>query len=220
MPNIFLFGCMLIMDIHISVIISASDGSLCLPSPLASPSSPSIHHPSSLSLLGKRFQYSSPLGNGSFAQTLKANDLYHPSRPSVAIKVMNAFYSIIGIEVAYPNPPYPLQEAKRLILLNKEEFNDNCHIVRIITTFQYYEHFCLVFELLHSKPLALPRHPTRMPENINVIRKLACQLLISLCSLRKFGLIHADLKPENILFRNSTHCAMPFHISIKTHRSI
>jgi dual specificity protein kinase YAK1 len=41
-------------------------------------------------------------------------------------------------------------------------------------------------------------------EGLNLLRKLAWQLLVSLMFLKDQGVLHADLKPENILFRSST----------------
>ena len=91
---------------------------------------------------------------------------------------------------------------------------DVCHVVRLINTFQYYGHFCLVFELLQPKPLSIPFRLSSLQEDLSgreiqlrklsMMRKLAYQLVVALLYLRSRHVIHADLKPENILFRNGT----------------
>lgn len=110
--------------------------------------------------------------------------------------------------------------------LNNYDSEDVCHIVRILTTFQYYQHFCLAFELLQAKPLSIsflldsypinncepkqpipPRVGQRVVarQKLSMIRKLAFQLMLSLLFLQEHDLIHADLKPDNILFRNGIY---------------
>lgn len=46
-----------------------------------------------------RFRYESLLGVGAFAQTVRAEDMYHPARRRVAIKVQNRLYNVVGEEV-------------------------------------------------------------------------------------------------------------------------
>jgi hypothetical protein len=50
-------------------------------------------------LLGGRFRLKARLGQGAFCQTLMAEDLYHPERRLVAIKIMHMPYNVIGHEV-------------------------------------------------------------------------------------------------------------------------
>ncbi|XP_022093013.1 uncharacterized protein LOC110980534 isoform X2 [Acanthaster planci] len=71
-----------------------------------------------------------------------------------------------------------------------------------MNTFSFSGHFCLVFELLHPKPLHhyFKKIPTGS-KKLQLVRKIALQLLQVLGFLRQENVIHADLKPENILCR-------------------
>ena len=146
-------------------------------------------------LLAYRFKVVGWLGEGAFAQTVKALDTYDPACRLVAVKVMHAHCTPIGDE-----------ECLRLRSLPESPH----HIVRLITSFHHGPHACLVFELLQPKPLLQllpsPSDDRRLLQSmkLNAIRKLSCQLLTALMLLRQKNIIHADIKPDNILFRNGT----------------
>ena len=44
--------------------------------------------------------------------------------------------------------------------------------------------------------------------NMEVIRKIAIQVLHALKDLKSYDIIHCDLKPENILLRNKNRCGI------------
>ena len=170
-------------------------------------------------LLADRFEFTRYLGKGSFAQTIEATDWHCPHRTRVAIKIMNCNYNILGEE-----------EYKRLVELNRYDRNNSYHVVRLLNTFSYSVHFCLVFELLESRSMfvhmpslnnpaqKIQQHQSLtelLPENapnsevrrsrerigIKRLKKLAVQLFVALAFLQKNKILHADIKPDNLLFR-------------------
>lgn len=114
----------------------------------------------------------------------------------VAIKIMNAKWSSIGEE-----------ESKMLRRLYGADPHFSANIGRLYHTFYFQQHFCLVFELLGDNLLTRTRHYAPGSISLHQIRKVASQLLGTLCMLKNEGVIHADLKPENILLRHSTFTA-------------
>lgn len=70
------------------------------------------------SLLAGRFLCRRCLGRGAFAATMEALDLCHPGRRLVAVKIMEADYAIIGMEVVFRSlDSIFMFESIRLILL-------------------------------------------------------------------------------------------------------
>eukprot|EP01135_Chromosphaera_perkinsii_P005666 Nk52_evm3s357 gene=Nk52_evmTU3s357 len=159
-------------------------------------------------LMGERYQFVEIIGKGTFAVLVKARDTFSVCNRCVAIKVMNVGYEAIGVH-----------ESKFLKKLGFDDFNHYAPIVTLLNTFTFYNHYCLVFELLSPIGLvAVVKQrsqslmaismadslsggvPLRDTEaTLKVVRKIAFQLLSAMVFLKKEGLIHADLKPENIL---------------------
>ena len=82
--------------------------------------------------------------------------------------------------------------------LNAKNKENDTHIVRLLNTFVFENHFCLVFEYLGGGTISIPQNNSEQ-ERLHMLRKVACQLLTALMYLREMGVIHADLKPENII---------------------
>ncbi|CAG8610234.1 4125_t:CDS:2 [Paraglomus occultum] len=138
-------------------------------------------------ILACRYRVLRKIGEGTFSQTVCAQDLYYPGRHLVAIKIMTISYNAIGV-----------QESKLLRYLNAKNEDSDTHIVRLLNTFVFENHFCLVFEYLGGGTISIPQNYSEQ-ERLHILRKVACQLLTALMYLRGMGVIHADLKPENII---------------------
>jgi serine/threonine-protein kinase PRP4 len=77
-------------------------------------------------------------------------------------------------------------------------------VVRMVDTFEYRSHECIVFELLHSTLRdVLHRHGTKEGELVGVslaaCRTYSRQLLAALVHLQQHGVVHGDIKPDNVL---------------------
>lgn len=76
--------------------------------------------------------------------------------------------------------------------------------VRLLTTFMYRKHQCIVFEMLAINLYELLKNTNFRGVSLSLIRKFARQILKSLAYLAQphIDIIHCDLKPENILLRS------------------
>ncbi len=76
--------------------------------------------------------------------------------------------------------------------------------VRLLTSFMYRNHQCLVFEMLSLNLYELLKNTQFGGVSLNLIRKFAKQVLKALSFLARedVDVIHCDLKPENILLRH------------------
>jgi len=92
------------------------------------------------------------------------------------------------------------KEVAILEKLNSADKKNKRHIVRLLETFAYRKHFCLVFELLDDDlRRAIKRFTKNKGMSLLAVRSYTSQLLIALHHMREHGIIHADLKPDNIL---------------------
>ncbi|KAK9390060.1 kinase-like domain-containing protein [Lipomyces mesembrius] len=163
---------------------------------LLSPSETPSPFSQSPDLLVQRYRPLTQLGNGAFATTILADDMFSTTDPlkRVAIKKLAREYSHIGSHEA-------------LLLSDLRKLRSR-HFVEFVSSF--YDGGCmhLVLECLDaSQPVALPvcRHTVGhfslvCPDRIHTLAKIAVQLLSGMQELHSQGWIHADLKPENIMY--------------------
>lgn len=88
--------------------------------------------------------------------------------------------------------------------LNNNDAGDQHNIVRLLSTFMYRNHQCIVFEMLSLNLYELLKNTHFAGVSLNLIRKFAKQILKALAylALPDIDIIHCDLKPENILLRH------------------
>lgn len=147
----------------------------------------------------ERYEIKGTLGKGSFGQVVEAYD--REEQLMVAIKIIKnktAFRNQARIEI------------KLLEEMNKADPRDNFHIVRLLTTLEWRNHLCLVFEHLSYNLYDLIRNTGFKGISLNLIRKFAQQIVHSLLFLTspEISVIHCDLKPENILLKNPKRTAI------------
>ncbi|GBB94726.1 hypothetical protein RclHR1_02400022 [Rhizophagus clarus] len=138
-------------------------------------------------ILARRYRVIKIVGEGAFSKTVCAEDLYR-NGSLVAIKIMVSQYNHIGFE-----------ECKKLRYLNLHDIYENTHVIKLLNTFLYDKHFCLVFEYYRGGVLKVPCMINEQ-FRLQIVRKLACQLLTALIYIKHMAIIHGDLKLENILF--------------------
>jgi len=136
-------------------------------------------------LLFRRFKYVSLLGQGRFSKVVLCEDSFISGR-KVAIKVMNEKYNDIGIQ-------------ESMNYYKMQQYASSKSISTLLSTFFFYGHFCLVFELLGENLLLYIQRFQPYTMKMDIVKKLALQLLSGLAYMRDHNVIHADLKPENIL---------------------
>ena len=137
-----------------------------------------------------RYEIITELGRGSFGIVFKCWD--HKRSEEVAIKIIKskAKYREAGNF-----------ESILLDQIREQDISDNSFIVKKYKSFEFREHLCIVFELLHcTLSEFLSQNAHKGVEN-TVIKRIATQLLQGLKFLHNLNYIHCDLKPENIMMK-------------------
>ncbi|KAF4658106.1 Serine/threonine-protein kinase PRP4 [Perkinsus chesapeaki] len=160
--------------------------------------------PSNLETLDDRYVVlnsdSSNISKGVFANVLKCKD--SKTMEDVAIKIIRKNEAMTKAAE---------KEVKLLKRLNDEADNlcakdpkgkDRSHIVKLVRTFGYRGHMCLVFEAMWSnlrdamKKYARPGVRGLAPR---AVWSYSRQLVLGLKHMKACKIIHADIKPDNVL---------------------
>jgi len=133
-------------------------------------------------------------GKGVFSNVVKCKDQKN-SGEMVAIKVMRE--NDMMKKAAE-------KEIEILTLLNNADRGNKRHVIRLLNTFYYRKHLCLVFECMGDDlRAALKKYTKGKGMTLQAIRAYTKQLMIGLRHMHKCGIIHADIKPDNILISES-----------------
>lgn len=129
------------------------------------------------------------LGTGTFGQVFRCQK--DGTKEVVAIK-------IIKNKAAYHSQG--LLEIKIARLLNNTfDPKDERHIVRLLDSFEFNNHICLVFELLSMSLLDILTQNQFRGLPLTVVQRFTRQIVAAMVTLEDANIIHCDLKPENIL---------------------
>lgn len=94
-----------------------------------------------------------------------------------------------------------LVEAKLIKHLNDNDPEDKKNIIRRLDQFVFRKHLCITFEMLSVNLYEFIKMNNFQGFSLNLIKRFAIQILISLYYLNEHNIVHCDLKPENILLR-------------------
>eukprot|EP00596_Hydrurales_sp_CCMP1899_P009653 CAMPEP_0119038234 /NCGR_PEP_ID=MMETSP1177-20130426/7001_1 /TAXON_ID=2985 /ORGANISM="Ochromonas sp, Strain CCMP1899" /LENGTH=1235 /DNA_ID=CAMNT_0007000509 /DNA_START=147 /DNA_END=3854 /DNA_ORIENTATION=+ len=129
------------------------------------------------------------LGTGTFGQVFRCQK--DSTKEVVAIK-------IIKNKAAYHSQG--LLEIKIARLLNNTfDPKNERHIVRLLDSFEFNNHICLVFELLSVSLLDILTQNQFRGLPLSVVQRFTRQIIAAMATLEDANIIHCDLKPENIL---------------------
>ena len=138
-----------------------------------------------------RYEVHDVLGKGSFGQVLQCRD--HATGQSVAVKIIRnkkRFHHQALVEV------------KVLENLNKWDPDERHCVLRMIESFTFRGHLCIVTELLSINLYELVKANSFAGFSTTLIRRFTKQILCALALLRQNRVVHCDLKPENILLKH------------------
>jgi len=133
------------------------------------------------------------LGKGTFGQVVKCLDL--ETNEYVAIKIVKnlpAFHS------------QGLVEVKLLQTINTKYDCEVFPMVRMLDSFIFRNHLCLVFELLNVSLYELIRQNQFRGLSVQLVSIFTKQILTAMVAMCETRIIHCDLKPENILLEDAS----------------
>ena len=137
-----------------------------------------------------RYEVLGTLGKGSFGQVLKCMD--HKRDELVALKIIRnkqRFHVQGAVEV------------RVLETLRDNDPDDSMGVVRMKNYMVFRKHICMTFELLSINLYEFLQINGFQGLSLELIRRFAVQLLVTLGYSRENGVIHCDLKPENVLLK-------------------
>ncbi|XP_014676700.1 PREDICTED: dual specificity tyrosine-phosphorylation-regulated kinase 1A-like [Priapulus caudatus] len=138
-------------------------------------------------LMALRYSFIEVIANGRSSVLITAADTFRGGS-RVAVKVLHGPHYALGA-----------QEVHCLQALNAADPWQASATVRLLNTFIFDDHFCIVFELLRPEPISFFLKDADDTEVIRRLRKVAVKLLSTLGFLQQQNVAHADLKPDNIL---------------------
>lgn len=144
-------------------------------------------------VLDFRYEVAASHGRGVFSTVVRARDLKasHGETEEVAIKIIR------NNELMFKSGQQEHVILKKLAGADPE---NRRHCVRFLSSFEYRNHLCLVFESLHMNLReVLKKFGRNIGINLNAVRAYAKQLFIALKHLRNCGVLHCDIKPDNML---------------------
>ncbi|KAL7715168.1 Serine/threonine protein kinase ppk15 [Entamoeba marina] len=144
--------------------------------------------------LNSQYRVISLLGQGAFGQVVKCYD--EQCHRFVAIKVLKnrgAYMRQAMLEIAIVQ-----------LLNDKFDKDGKAHTLRIYDHFIYYNHVCIVTELLGMNLYELLSQKSCKGLSFSLAVNILKQLAESLSVLYRNNIVHCDLKPENILLVDNT----------------
>ena len=140
--------------------------------------------------LAFRYEVVKKLGKGSFGAVMKCYD--HKEREYVALKILKNKKRLYK---------QGLVEAKLIRHLNDNDPEDKKNIIKRLDQFVFRKHLMITFEILSVNLYEFIKMNNFQGFSLNLIKRFAIQILISLYYLNEHNIVHCDLKPENILLR-------------------
>ena len=142
--------------------------------------------------LGYRYEVLEMIGQGTFGHVYKCFD--HKHQQLVAVKIIRRNTN---------TRKQGENEVKTLETLNEQDPDLN-NLVRLLQCFEFRGHLCITYELLSLNLYQFLKKNDFKGLNLNLIKRIASQILRALKYIHGFGLFHCDLKLENILLKSES----------------
>ncbi|EFJ33506.1 hypothetical protein SELMODRAFT_2003, partial [Selaginella moellendorffii] len=146
--------------------------------------------------INSKYQVKASIGSGMFSTVFLAKSLLPECQQEVAIKIPRKN------DLMLRSAKSELQILKKVA--EPEATNKDNHCVKLLDSFVYREHLCLVMEFLD---LNLRQITNKYGRNRGINLKTICvyahQLMVALQHLAHCGILHCDIKPDNIMVTKS-----------------
>eukprot|EP00033_Pygsuia_biforma_P000789 GCRY01000921.1.p1 GENE.GCRY01000921.1~~GCRY01000921.1.p1 ORF type:complete len:191 (+),score=15.78 GCRY01000921.1:604-1176(+) len=141
-------------------------------------------------IINFRYKVLCAMGQGVFSTVLKVKDLQKSTHEK---DILYALKIIRNNETMYKAGQSEMGILKQLALGDPD---DRKHCLRLISSFEYRNHLCMVTPLMHlNLREILTKFGREVGINITAVRVYAQQLLTALKHLQGCHIIHADIKP-------------------------
>ena len=146
-------------------------------------------------VLNGRYEVTTAVGKGVFSTVLRCRDADNGMQ--VAVKVIRRdpadhMYNTGKKEIAF------LQE------LSQKDPESRKHVIRMLSSFEYKNHLCMVFESMHMNLRELlHRYGKIVGISMTAVKQYAKQMVVALKHLQACRIIHADLKLDNIVVNDA-----------------
>lgn len=141
-------------------------------------------------VINKRYTVNASHGKGVFSTVLIAKDAQN-NDVDVAIKVIRNNDTMFRAGV---------KEKELLEKITAADPKDKKHCIRVLDSFQYRNHLCLVLEPMSMNLREVVKKFGRdVGITMQAVRTYARQLFLALKHLKSLNMLHADLKPDNIV---------------------
>lgn len=143
--------------------------------------------------LNYRYEIVESLGKGSFGQVVKCKD-----------HKMQADQGFVAVKIIRNKKRFHAQaqtEVRILEKLMKWDPKNKHYNVRMMDSFYFRDHLCIVFECLSLNLYEILQQNSYQGFSMGLVKRFAFQILTSLKLLSEHNVIHCDLKPENILLK-------------------
>lgn len=143
-----------------------------------------------------RYEVQDYIGKGSFGKVYTVYD--HKEKKELALKILRTF----------PKEAFQIDlEPEILMYLKKSASKQGVkltkyHVIDVMEYFEFRLHKCFTMPIYEVNLYEKIRELNHQGFTIDIIRRIAIQMLRSLKFLKENRVIHCDLKPENILLKN------------------
>ncbi|KAI7890533.1 kinase-like domain-containing protein [Mucor mucedo] len=152
--------------------------------------------------LNYRYEIVESLGKGSFGQVVKCKD--HKPASSQPPSDDPTSSNLVAVKIIRNKKRFHAQaqtEVKILEQLMAWDPNNKHYNVRMMDSFYFRDHLCIVFECLSLNLYEILQQNSYQGFSMGLVKRFGYQILTSLKLLSDHNVIHCDLKPENILLR-------------------
>ncbi|XP_075912556.1 dual specificity tyrosine-phosphorylation-regulated kinase 2-like [Petromyzon marinus] len=136
--------------------------------------------------LNFRYQVLNMIGEGGQGLVVKCLD--HKTNNLVAVKIL-----------ASPSNPMDEKSQSRELRISRElqsERSDVDHgVIRVLSTFHFRGHSCIVLELLKANLNQVIKEAGEQHIDMDMVKTYTCGILLFLSHVKSRGIVHADIKP-------------------------